>query len=186
MKHPDLSKTRSAGIISAAHRGGLLGRIVQKEGVLLGQTVMVVGGCRIVVVAGDRVTAVLDEGPHTLDLTHFNRQPAAFLYTVPKAPDTVSWFPLNTTLRRTVVLRVEQPESFVQRLVVDQGLEDTDEVVACLANHIDGCIAPGQLAGASETAHTSVLAYLLQLGLALVAFDEVEAQAPPPPPPPVH
>lgn len=186
MKHPDLSKTKSAGIISAAHRGGLLGRIVQKEGVLLGQTVMVVGGCRCVVVAGDRVTAVFDEGPHTLGLPQFNFQPSAFLYTLPTEPDTVSWFPLDTTLRRTAVLRVEQPEPFVQRLVIEQGLEETSEVVAFLGNHIDTIIAPGKLAGASEPAHTSVLAFLLQHGLALVAFDEVEAQAPPPPPPPVH
>lgn len=186
MKHQDLSKTRSAGIISAAHKGGLLGRIVQKEGVLLGQTVMVVSGSRCVVVAGDRVTAVLDEGPHTLGLTHFNRQPSAFLYTVPDAPDTVSWFPINTSLRRTAVLRVEQPEPFVQQLVIARGLEETGEVVAFLGNHIDSCIAPGQLGGATEAAHTSVLAFLLQHGLALLAFDEVEAQAPPPPPPPVH
>ncbi len=186
MKNQDLMKTRSAGIISATHKGGLLGRIVQEEGVLMGQTVMVTSGCRCVVVAGEKVTAVLAEGPHTLDLSHFNRQPAAFLYTVPTEPDTVSWFPGNTTLRRTAVLRVDQPESFVQQLVITRSLEETGEVVAFLGNHIDGCIAPGQLASASETAHTSVLAFLLQHGLSLVTFDEVQSQAPPPLPPPVH
>ncbi len=60
-------------------------------------------------------------------------------------------------------------------------------MVAFLVNHIDSCIAPGQIEGATEAAHTSVLAFLLQHGLALMAFDEVEAQAlpPPPSPPPV-
>jgi hypothetical protein len=186
MKHQDLSKTMSAGIVSATHRGGLLGRIVQKEGVLMGQTVMVTNGCRCVVVAGDQVTAVLQEGPHTLELSHFNRQPAAFLYTVPTEPDTVSWFPINTTLRRTAVLRVEQPEPFVQQLVIAQGLEETGEVVAYLGNRIDTWILPGHLSSATKAAHASVLAFLLQHGLILVAFDEVEAQSPPPLPPPVH
>ncbi len=152
----------------------------------MGQTVMVTSGCRCVVVAGEHVTAVLAEGPHTLELSHFNRQPAAFLYTVSTEPDTVSWFPINTTLRRTAVLRVDQPEPFVQQIVVTQSLEETGEVVAFLGNHIDACIAPGQLAGATEAAHTSVLAFLLQHGLALLSFEEVEAQAPPPPPVSVH
>ena len=182
MKNVDLSKTKSAGIISAVHRGGLLGRIVQKEGVLLGQTVMVSGNCRCVVVAGDRVTAVLSEGPHTLGLEHFNRQPAAFLYTVPVAPDTVSWFPEGTSLRRTAVLRVDQPEPFVQQLVLAHGLEETAEVVAFLGHRLDAWILPGQLREASEAAQSEVAAFLLQHGLALVAFEEVEAQAPPPPP----
>ncbi len=182
MKQIDLSKTRSAGIVSAAHKGGLLGRIVSKDGVLIGQTVMVATGCRCVVVAGDEVTAVLDEGPHTLGLDHFNRQPAAFLYTVPSEPDTVSWFPADTTLRRTAVLRVEQPDAFVQQLVLAKGLEETSEVVAFLGSRIDTWITPGQLRSASESAHASVLAFLLQHGLALVGFDEVQAQAPPPPP----
>ena len=33
MKHPYLSKTKSACIISASHKGGLLGRIVQVDGI---------------------------------------------------------------------------------------------------------------------------------------------------------
>ncbi len=176
-------KTVSAAILSARHPGGLVHRHVSTGGVLPGTTVMVTETSHCVLVAGERVTAVLEMGPTLLELSHFNMQPAAIAYTVPVAPETVSWYPSTSAYGRTLTVQVTDPKLFIEQMVIDRGLEKTEEVVAALAETLDGMVAPGTLDQASTATQASVGAFLLRQGLSLVHFGEKVTTAPPPTPP---
>lgn len=183
-KNDELASTAAVGIAAVAHKGGLLGRYVRTGGILIGQTVIVSERTRCVVVGGDQVTDVLQEGLHLLELKHFNRQPAAFLYTVSAEPDPVSWFPYDTSYRRSLALFVVDPVLFVQKMVIELGFEQSDEVLGYLSRHIDRAIPPGQLHTVPQSTHTAMITFMEQHGLSLVTFDEAQAAAAPPPPPP--
>ena len=175
-----MKKTIAIGIIALQHQGELLKRFVGEIGVLPGTMVMVPQDCWCVLVAGDRATTIFDVGPHELQLRQFNRQPAGFLFTVGKAPFTITWYPQGSPFQRSMVVKVKDPLLFVTEMVVKRFADTEENITGLLRQNLDALVPPGQIIASGEEAENVLAEALQHVGLSLQDVRETPAVAAPP------